>query len=63
MPVLIFHGTHDRMNQYSSSVKLKKLFKPEDKLILLEGEGHDNISNNLQFQKELKILHATMYLK
>ncbi|MBQ4820202.1 alpha/beta fold hydrolase [Aquimarina sp. MMG016] len=56
MPVLIFHGTNDKINQYSSSLELKKLFKPEDDLILLEGEGHDSISNNLQFQKELKTL-------
>jgi len=56
MPVLIFHGTNDKTNQHSSSLKLQKLFKPKDKLILLEGEGHDNISNNPQFQKKLKIL-------
>ncbi len=56
MPVIIFHGTNDKTNQHTSSLRLQKLFKPEDKLILLEGEGHDNISNNTKFQQELKKL-------
>ncbi len=56
MPVLIFHGTNDKTNPHSYSLQLQNLFKPKDKLILLEGEGHDNISNNPQFRKELKIL-------
>ena len=56
MPVLIFHGTNDETNHHSASLRLQKLFKQKDKLILLEGEGHDNISNNTQFQKNLKIL-------
>ncbi|SNR14161.1 alpha/beta hydrolase [Tenacibaculum jejuense] len=63
MPVVIFHGTKDKTNQHHYSLKLQKLFKPLDKLILLEGEGHDNISSNLQFQKELKILLDTTKIK
>lgn len=56
MPVFIFHGTSDEIIQYNSSLKLEKLFKPKDSLILLEGEKHSTISNNPQFQKELKRL-------
>lgn len=56
MPVFIFHGTLDETIDYSSSLELEKLFKPEDNLILLEGEKHGAISNNPQFQKELKKL-------
>lgn len=56
MPVFIFHGTSDETIRHSSSLKLKEVFKPEDNLILLEGQKHSTITENPQFQKELKRL-------
>jgi esterase/lipase len=56
MPVLIFHGDADDEIHYGSSIKLKENFKPEDKLILLEGEKHNTIGKNPIYQKELKKL-------
>jgi len=54
MPVLIFHGNADR--GIVSSIKLKEDFKPEDRLIVLEGQGHSGISDNPIYQKEMKKL-------
>jgi alpha-beta hydrolase superfamily lysophospholipase len=56
MPVLIFHGNADEEVHYESSMKLKEDFKPEDRLIILEGENHSTITNNPIYQKELKKL-------
>jgi dipeptidyl aminopeptidase/acylaminoacyl peptidase len=56
MPVLIFHGDADEEVHYGSSIKLKEDFKPEDRLIILEGENHSAITNNPIYQKELKKL-------
>jgi alpha-beta hydrolase superfamily lysophospholipase len=56
MPVLIFHGDSDDEVHYGSSIKLKEVFKPEDSLIILEGENHSTITNNPIYQKELKKL-------
>jgi len=54
MPVLIFHGNEDR--GVGSSIKLKEGFKPEDRLIILEGQGHSGINDNPIYQKEMKKL-------
>ncbi|MGZ3863104.1 MAG: alpha/beta hydrolase [Bacteroidia bacterium] len=53
-PVLVFHGTNDKIIYYGSSLKLKEHFKPGDKLITLEGEGHSRLGNNLQVISEMK---------
>jgi len=39
-----------------SSTKLKKDFKSEDRLILLEGEDHLDIGNNPFYQTEIQKL-------
>jgi len=56
MPILIFHGDADKKIPYEASVKLKEHFKPEDRLILLEGEKHNTFPYNPIYQKELKKL-------
>jgi len=56
MPILIFHGDADEVIHYEASVKLKEYFKPEDRLILLEGEKHTTIGENPIYQKEIKKL-------
>ena len=54
MPVIIFHGTKDEVIYYESSLKLQKLFKEKDTLILLNGQYHNNMSENPQYLKEIE---------
>jgi alpha-beta hydrolase superfamily lysophospholipase len=62
MPIIIFHGDKDNVIYYKSSIKLKKLTKPGDKIIILPGQGHTNIIHNQEYLKELKkILQASAY--
>jgi uncharacterized protein len=56
MPVVIFHGNTDEVIYYNSSVKLKTLFKKNDTLITLNGQGHNNMSENPEYQEEIQRL-------
>lgn len=59
MPIVIFHGDQDHVIYYGSSLKLKKLFKKQDVLITLMGKGHDGMTNNLDYKRELsKVLQG-----
>lgn len=49
MPVVIFHGTNDKVINYGSSLKLKEHFKPQDTLITLEGQEHNGIAKNVDY--------------
>lgn len=53
-PVIIFHGDQDEVIYVGSSYKLKDLFKPEDRLIILEGQGHNGINDNPVYLETLK---------
>ncbi|MBI1287556.1 MAG: alpha/beta fold hydrolase [Flavobacteriales bacterium] len=53
-PIVIFHGDADEVIYYGSSVKLKQLLKPTDKLITLQGQRHNGITLNPQYLKELE---------
>ena len=53
-PVIIFHGNQDEVIYVGSSYKLKELFKPGDQLIILEGQKHNGINENVIYQKYLK---------
>ena len=58
MPVVIFHGDKDEVIYYGSSVKLKAVMKSTDTLITLHGQGHNGITENLQYLGAInKILH------
>ncbi len=54
MPVVIFHGDQDEVIYYGSSLKLKQEFKSQDTLITLKGQGHNGMTENLDYKKELK---------
>lgn len=56
MPVVIFHGNQDRVIYYGSSLKLKEEFKQQDKLITLNGQGHNGMTYNPVYKTELKKL-------
>ena len=55
-PVSIFHGREDQTIYFGSSLKLKKHFKPGDRLFPLESQAHNGMDNNAQYQAELDAL-------
>jgi uncharacterized protein len=54
MPIVIFHGVDDKVIYYEASLRLQKLFKPDDKLIPLQGQGHNGITTNRDYLNEIK---------
>jgi len=56
MPVVIFHGDQDKVVNCSSSLKLKEKFKSTDQLVILKGQGHNGITYNKEYIRELKKL-------
>ena len=56
MPIVIFHGDQDEVIYYQSSMKLKKLLKQTDTVIILEGQAHNEITDNPEYQKALQQL-------
>jgi len=55
-PVIIFHGNMDEVIYLGSSFKLKELFKPGDRLIVLDGQKHNGINDNRVYRAELRKL-------
>lgn len=59
MPVVIFHGKQDEVIYFGSCIKLKKLLKAADQLIILDNQGHNGITDNPEYKKEMqKILQG-----
>ncbi|MDO6388740.1 alpha/beta fold hydrolase [Pontibacter sp. BT731] len=57
-PIAIFHGAQDEIIYPGSSEKLKAYLKPTDRVILLEGQGHNGMNENPAFRRELaNVLH------
>ena len=54
VPIVIFHGNRDTVIPYESSHKIKDLIKDSDTLIILNGQGHNGMSNNMKYLTELK---------
>ncbi len=57
-PVILFHGDRDEVIYYQSSEKLLKVLKPGDRLVTLEGQGHNGITDNPFYLKEIKKILA-----
>lgn len=55
-PITIFHGDKDQVIYYNSSVQLKALCKAGDKLITLQGLGHNGINDDERYLKELDLI-------
>ncbi len=53
-PIVIFHGDKDEIIDYNSSVRLKELMKPTDKLITLPGQTHNGMGKNPDYLIELE---------
>lgn len=52
-PVVLFHGDRDEVIYFGSSLKLKALFKPGDRLVPLPGASHNNMTDNPQYRQEI----------
>lgn len=55
-PVVLFHGDHDEVIPYNSSVRLKALLKPADQLITIRGAGHNGLLDSPQYQEAIERL-------
>ncbi|RCH56582.1 alpha/beta hydrolase [Mucilaginibacter hurinus] len=55
-PVHIFHGDEDVVIEHAASIKLQKHFKKGDQLVILEGQGHNNIQNNKVYLSKLSAI-------
>ena len=53
MPITIFHGNDDRVIHYESSLKLKEQFNHKINLIVLQGQGHNGMTDNPDYQLKL----------
>jgi len=56
VPVFIFHGDRDSIVYYGSSIKLLPFLKPSDRFFTLEGQGHNGINENQEYNETLKRL-------
>ena len=52
-PIMLFHGDHDEVIYYQSSLRLKALLKPTDRLVLLPGAGHNGMTDNPDYRREI----------
>lgn len=55
-PITIFHGTSDKVVFYRNASKLKKVLKPGDAFITIEGGGHNNLGDYPQFKEKIDSL-------
>jgi len=55
-PIYLFHGNQDQLISMSNSNRLKSILKPTDQLFILDNEDHIGINDNLDFQKQLKVI-------
>lgn len=53
VPVTIFHGTSDKLIDYSSAEKLKKVLKPGDAFITIQNGTHHNLNDFPIFHSKL----------
>lgn len=51
--VVIFHGDQDEVIPFESSLQLKDEFKSGDTLIVLQGQGHNGMTGNMDYQTNL----------
>ena len=54
MPIVIFHGNHDEVIYYNSSIKLKEMLKKTDTLITLDQQGHNEMTENPEYQTAIR---------
>lgn len=52
-PITIFHGTSDKLISYRHASKLKKILKPGDEFITIDGGTHNNLNQFPLFKEKL----------
>ncbi|HVZ96944.1 MAG TPA: alpha/beta fold hydrolase [Chitinophagaceae bacterium] len=52
-PITIFHGTHDRIIPYATTVRLQDYLKPGDEFITLQNASHNNVNEYTQYHEKL----------
>jgi len=52
-PILIFHGTSDKVIPFGEAEKLKKALKPSDEFVVIENGTHNNLNNFSLYHKKL----------
>ncbi len=53
MPIVLFHGKQDYIIYYGSSLKLKADFPSQITLIPLDNQGHNGMTDNKKYRKEI----------
>ncbi|PJJ52995.1 alpha/beta hydrolase [Hymenobacter chitinivorans] len=53
-PIVIFHGEHDEVIDYQTTMQLKALLKPQDQFITLPGAGHNGMTSNPDYQAGIR---------
>ena len=53
LPVLIFHGTRDRVVPFASAAKLKQFLNPGDEFVTIEGGAHNNLGKFPLYRERL----------
>lgn len=56
LPVILFHGERDEVIPFNSSQQLKAEFENKITLINLPGQGHNGMTDNPDYQKEISKL-------
>ena len=54
MPILIFHGTRDRVVPYACAANLKTCLKPGDEFVTIEGGSHNNLGTFEAYHERLQ---------
>jgi hypothetical protein len=54
LPLLIFHGTRDRVVPYTCAENLKRILKPGDAFVTIEGGSHNNLNTFELYQERLE---------
>ncbi len=54
LPVLIFHGTRDRVVPYASAANLRSALKPGDEFVTIEDGSHNNLATFKIYHERLK---------
>jgi alpha-beta hydrolase superfamily lysophospholipase len=53
-PIILFHGDHDELIPYNSSVQLKALAKSSSQLITIKGAEHNGLIDTPQYQEAIR---------
>jgi pimeloyl-ACP methyl ester carboxylesterase len=56
MPIVLIHGKEDEVIPYGSSIRLKEIMKKTDTVIILDGQTHNGMTDNPEYQTAIKKL-------